>query len=76
MNKKNITRPAFLFFLAAAIVFCNASLLKAQALTKYTNEIFLIKGEMETVKADLFGVSTAELYEEKTIGQCVFTPLV
>jgi hypothetical protein len=32
--------------------------------------------EMETVKADLFGVSTAELYEEKTIGQCVFQPLV
>jgi hypothetical protein len=32
--------------------------------------------EMETVKADLFGVSMAELYEEKTIGQCVFQPLV
>lgn len=32
--------------------------------------------EMETVKADLFGVSTAELYEEKTIGQCVFQPLI
>ena len=31
--------------------------------------------EMETVKADLFGVSTAELYEEKVIGQCVFQPL-
>jgi hypothetical protein len=32
--------------------------------------------EMETVKADLFGVATADLYEEKTVGQCVFTPLV
>lgn len=31
--------------------------------------------EMETVKADLFGVSTADIYEEKTIGQCVFQPL-
>ena len=32
--------------------------------------------EMETVKADLFGVSMADIYEEKTIGQCVFQPLV
>ena len=32
--------------------------------------------EMETVKADIFGVATADVYEEKTIGQCVFQPLV
>ncbi|CAB9529091.1 expressed unknown protein [Seminavis robusta] len=30
----------------------------------------------ELVKADLFGVSTAELFEEKSVGQCVFQPLV
>lgn len=31
--------------------------------------------EVETIKADLFGVSMADIYEEKTIGQCVFQPL-
>lgn len=31
--------------------------------------------EMETVNADLFGVSTADVFEEKTIGQIVFDPL-
>lgn len=31
--------------------------------------------ETETFKADLLGISTAELYEEKTIGQCSFRPL-
>ena len=32
--------------------------------------------QMETVNADLFGVATADVYEEKTIGQCVFQPLL
>jgi len=31
--------------------------------------------QMETVNADLFGVAKADVYEEKTIGQCVFQPL-
>lgn len=32
--------------------------------------------EMETVNADLLGVSTAEVYREVSIGQCVFQPVV
>lgn len=31
--------------------------------------------EVETIKADLFGVSMADIYEEKSIGQCVFEPM-
>jgi len=48
---------------------------------KTTGEATLSRAElkirkMETVKADLLGVSMAEIYEEKTIGQCVFQPIV
>ena len=31
--------------------------------------------EFETVNADIFGVSTADIYEEKTVGQIVFEPV-